>query len=144
MVTPLQSIIILDSFKTTPPAQRKIDKKRDYYKQFGELPADIVINEDNVLIDGYSTYITALEYGFVNVPVRVGAVEVIEAYHHAGQQLYKWAVPQHLIGKIKIGDKCTVRTSRGIRRVRVAAVLQQTLPEDNLKRVVSVHSKANQ
>lgn len=124
----LKDIIISDDFSSTTPAAIKLDKVRKYVASYGELPASIVINNDNVLIDGYCTYLVALEMGADKLPVKRGYVELIEANHHAGQQCFIWRVPERLFGQIKAGDKCIVRTARGARRVRVERVLQQQYP----------------
>lgn len=124
----LKDIIISEDFSSTTPAAMKLDRVRTYYKEHEALPASIVINEENVLIDGYCTYLVAVELGAEVVPVKVGYVELIEAKHHAWQQCFIWRVPERLIGQIKAGDKCIVRTARGARRVRVERVLQQQYP----------------
>lgn len=124
----LKDIIISEDFSSTTPAAMKLDKVRGYVAEHDKLPAYIVINNDNVLIDGYCTYLVALELGADRVPVKRGYVELIEAKHHAGQQCFIWRVPERLLGQIKAGDKCIVRTARGARRVRVERVLQQQYP----------------
>ena len=44
----LQDIIISEDFKNTEPAAWKMQRKADYYERTGELPEDIVINDENV------------------------------------------------------------------------------------------------
>ncbi len=124
----LQDIIISEDFKNTEPAAWKMQRKADYYKRTGELPEDIVINDENVLIDGYATYLTAARYDLTHVPVKRGYVELIEASHRAGAKTYFWRVPPRLVGMIHQGDKCIVRTARGVRRVRVERILRQQYP----------------
>ena len=124
----LKDIIITEDYSSTTPAAMKLDRVRAYYKEHVELPASIVINEENVLIDGYCTYLVAVELGAEVVPVKVGYVELIEASHRAGAKNFIWRVPVYLMGQIKAGDKCIVRTTRGARRVRVERVLRQQYP----------------
>lgn len=124
----LQDIIISEDFKNTEPAAWKMQRKADYYERTGELPEDIVINDENVLIDGYTIYLTAAKYGLSSVPVKRGYVELIEASHRAGAKSYLWKVPPRLSGTIHEGDKCIVRTGQGVRRVRVAKVLHEQYP----------------
>lgn len=76
---PVKDIIISEDFKDTDPASWKLQHKVDYYKQHGELPKDIMINDENVLIDGYTTYLAAVMFGLEYVPIKVGYVELIEA-----------------------------------------------------------------
>lgn len=125
---PLKDIVISEDFSRTEPAAMKLDKIRKCYADHGELPAYIVINDNNVLIDGYCTYLVAKELGATSVLVRRGYVELIEASHRAGAKNFIWRVPARLMGQIKAGDKCIVRTTRGARRVRVEKVLQQQYP----------------
>lgn len=136
----LKDIYISDDFAGRTPADRKLDRVRRYYAECGELPACIVLNDENTLIDGYCTYLVAKELGVTGVLVRRGYVELIEAHHHAGQKNFVWKVPEKLMGQIKPGDKCIVGTSRGARRVRVTKVLQQQYPaqQPRLKNVLKL------
>ena len=136
---PLKDIIISDDYKNTEPADWKLQRKIDYYERTWELPEDIVINDENVLIDGYTTYLVAIKYGLTQIPVKRGYVEIIEARHRAGQKRYFWRVPGRLQGQIQQGDRCSVRTASGIKWVRVANVLQLQYPiqEPHLKSVLS-------
>lgn len=124
----LKDIIISEDFRKTEPAAWKMQLKADYYESTGELPAGIIINDENVLIDGYTIYLTAAKYGLSYVPVKRGYVELIEASHRAGAKSYLWKVPPRLSGTIHEGDKCIVRTGQGVRRVRVAKVLHEQYP----------------
>lgn len=124
----LKDIIISEDFRKTEPAAWKMQLKADYYESTGELPAGIIINDKNILIDGYTIYLTAAKYGISYVPVKRGYVELIEASHRAGAKSYLWKVPPQLSGTIHEGDKCIVRTGQGVRRVRVAKVLHEQYP----------------
>ena len=82
----LKDIIISEDFRKTEPAAWKMQLRADYYESTGELPAGIIINNENVLIDGYTIYLTAAKYGLSSVPVKRGYVELIEASHRAGTE----------------------------------------------------------
>ncbi|MGN0263925.1 MAG: DUF5839 family protein [Oliverpabstia sp.] len=140
---PLKDIIISEDFKNTAPAEWKLQRKIEHYNETLELPEDIVINDENVLIDGYTTYLVAVRYGITHVPVKRGYVELIEARHRAGQRAYFWRVPTRLIGKARQGDKCIVRTINGDKWVRVANVfrIQYPVQEVQLKNVKAVIQK---
>ncbi|MDD6571942.1 MAG: DUF5839 family protein [Thermoflexaceae bacterium] len=140
---PLKDIIISEDFKNTEPAAWKLQRKIDYYEETRELPEDIVINDENVLIDGYTTYLLAARYRLTHVPVKRGYVELIEARHRAGQKSYFWRVPTRLLGKARQGDKCIVRTMSGDKWVRVANVhrIQYPVQEVQLKNVKAVIQK---
>lgn len=137
---PLKEIIIDESFKNTTPAAVKIDRARDYLQTYKEVPKTIILNKNNVLIDGYCSYLAAVEAGLKEVPVCYGTVEVIEAYHRAGQRHLLWQVPVYMQGMITAGSECIVRTARGVKKVKVAAVLQQDFPQQqpSLKRVLKL------
>lgn len=134
---PLKDIVISESFKRTEPAPRKLDKIKAACVDRGELPTNIVINDNNMLIDGYCTYLVALEQGFTDIPVYRGCIELVEAYHSSQrQQAYTWIVPAWLRGKIKAGDRCLVRTSQGVARVKVGRVIRQQEPEQQARKSV--------
>lgn len=124
----IKDIVISEDFKNTTPAERKLQRKEDYFINTGKLPEDIVINDDNVLIDGYTTYLVAVKHGILSSNVKRGYVELIEAAHSAGSRLYVWRVPVWMQGTIKKGDKCIVRTGTGVKRVCVVNVLRQQYP----------------
>lgn len=136
----LKDIHISDDFAGRTPADRKLDKVRRYYAEHGEFPACIVLNDENTLIDGYCTYLIAKELGITHAPIKRGYIELVEAQHYIGQQSYVWRVPAHLIGQITVGQKCLVRTSRGVQRVKVVNILRQQYPTQNprLRNVIRV------
>lgn len=125
---PIKEIIISEDFKNTPPTEGKMQFKREYLKKTGVLKKNIVINDENVLIDGYTTYLLALENGMDHVSIIKGYVEIVEAVHKKGGKAYSWKVPTHLIGSMSPGDKCIVHTSTGVKCVRVVNVVRQQYP----------------
>ena len=137
----IKDIIISDDFSRTVPADRKVNKARSAIEQ-GVDTAAIVINNDNVLIDGYCTYLAAIELGIENITVTRGYVEMIEAMHSSSSKVFKWRVPPYLIGRIKPGDRCIVITSKGVRRVRVKNIIQQQYI-DSTRTVRKVIKKCN-
>ena len=137
---PLKEIVISDDFKKTQPAAAKLGRVRQYVADFGKLPEKIVINENNVLIDGYCAYLVACELGMCGVNVKMGYVEVIEAYHKNCSALFLWKVPERLIGKIRSGDRCIVRTKKGVQIVTVENVVRQQYPVQHprMKNVIRI------
>ncbi len=133
---PLKDIIITEAFKNTTPARSKMERREAQYKERGELPTDIIINSDNVLIDGYCSYLLAMAAGLDTVPVKRGMVEIVEANHTAGQKLYSWRVPAHLVGQIAIGDRVLVRTATGVKRIRVQNISRPAEPPQRAIRSV--------
>lgn len=139
----IKDIVISEDFKNTTPAERKLQRKEDYFINTGKLPEDIVINDDNVLIDGYTTYLVAVKHGILSANVKRGYVELIEAAHSAGSRLYVWRVPASMHGSIKKGDRCIVRTGNGVNRVAVVNILRQQYPVQNprLRNVIRLERK---
>lgn len=67
----LKNIKILDEFLATPIKEAKLKRKKDYYYRFGKLQSKILLTEDYTLVDGYSSYLIALEAGLNNLPVYI-------------------------------------------------------------------------
>ena len=74
------------------------------------------------LIDGYTSYLLAKAHGLDSVPVRYGRRQIVRASHRKGGKLYAWELPGLLVGRVSVGEKLVVRTSRGLRTVTVAEV----------------------
>jgi len=53
----VKNINIQDSFKLTPPSIDKISERLNYYKVNKKFDKDITINKENILLDGYVTYL---------------------------------------------------------------------------------------
>ena len=131
----LKDIIISEDFKGTQPNNKKIEKVEQDYLQTGALPVNIVINDDNVLIDGYITYLLAVKYGIQQVGIYQGYIEMIEAAHCASsKKSYTWRVPISLTGKIMPGDRVLVPNVAGARTVKVERVIRQQYPDQKLRR----------
>lgn len=129
----LRDIIISEDYKNTQPGRRKMERAELRYLLTRELPVNIVINDDGVLIDGYITYLLAVKYGVENLDVYRGYVEIVEAVHHPlSKKSYAWRVPFSLIGQIKAGDYVIVPSPARARRVRVVNVIRQQYPDQEI------------
>lgn len=131
----ISDIVISEEFSNTIPAERKRIRALDNLKN-GSSRAEIIVNDDNVLIDGYCTYLAACERDMKHIDVLRGWVEVIEAIHYPGQRPFKWKVPPKLIGKIESGDQCMVIMAKGVKRVTVENVIRQQYTEHQSYRKV--------
>lgn len=139
----IKDIIISADFKNTTPGSRKMGRAEKNYIHSGKLPVAIVINDENVLIDGYITYLIAVKHGIEQIDVYRGYTELVEAVHYAGStRAYMWHVPLRFTGTIEIGDYIIVPTTRGVKRVRVARVIRQQYP-DQVRRIKNVIKKCN-
>ena len=65
----IEYIKIPKSFKRTRPREEKLDKVRNYFDEWGKLDKPITIDDDYMLVDGYSRYVVAKEKGMKLVPV---------------------------------------------------------------------------
>ena len=66
-IVKIDNIKILKVFKT--PKQEKINSRRKYYKKYKYFRSMIVLNKNNYLLDGYTTYLLAKEAGFDYITV---------------------------------------------------------------------------
>lgn len=137
---PIKDIKISEDFQRTPPGTQKMERAERQYMQTGTLPTNIIINAENVLIDGYITYLTARKHGIEYLDVYQGFYETIVAVHGKREKNFVWRVPLYLSGQIEAGDKVLVTTARGVRRVRVVELKMQQYPEQGrrLRRVLRI------
>lgn len=59
----LEKIVVSMAFKEHPPKELKMNWRRNYYNFFGNFAVPIEINDNNVLLDGYTSYLIAKELG---------------------------------------------------------------------------------
>lgn len=59
----VSNIKIQDRFLNHPPNPIKMFGKRYCYHAVGKFSSKIVLNENNILLDGYTTYLLAKEVG---------------------------------------------------------------------------------
>jgi hypothetical protein len=127
----LKDIIISDDFKTTQPAKWKLAKCRKHYQATKTFDRDIILNEDNMLIDGYVAYLVAQENGIEDVDVVYGLIDhnanniaYIYARHQPNGRKYIWRVTNRTINiaALKVGSVAVVDTQYGPREVVVCKV----------------------
>lgn len=66
----IDNIKITYPFKKTSPRKSKMRAKRQYYKEHGKYQSKIVLNKQNRLVDGYTTYLLEKERGRKIVKVK--------------------------------------------------------------------------
>lgn len=59
MIKKLKNIKISKQFKMNYPGQIKLISKMEYYLRNNKFEQPIIVNKDNVLVDGYTSYIIA-------------------------------------------------------------------------------------
>lgn len=118
----IDSIKIFPCFVDHPPKPEKMEHKDRYYQEHGSFESEIILDSSGHLIDGYTSYLLAVQYEISHVPVRYGRRQIIRAAHRPGGKLYAWELPGILIDRVKTGDRVLVRSGRGVKAVTVAAV----------------------
>ena len=113
----IKEIIIPDSFKNSKPNDQKVEMKRQYYNKNRQIQKPLLVDENNVLLDGYIWYLLLLENGFdgyVGVDV-VKKPRVSQSYvwarHPGNPKIYVWKCPSN--AKYYRGDIILVETSKG-------------------------------
>lgn len=74
----LKDITIRDSFANTIPKEHKMKECRDYWEEHQEQDRYIVVDRNNVLVDGYIQYLVLKENGIEDVEIRIGKNEEIK------------------------------------------------------------------
>lgn len=115
-------IQIFQCFIENPPKAEKMQEKERYFQETGLLPSEIVLDSSNHLIDGFTSYLLAVQHGIERIPVRYGKRQIVKAYHRPGGKIYIWELPEKLIDKVSTGEKLIARTRRGKRTVTVVSV----------------------
>lgn len=124
----LSDIIISSDFAKTTPGQRKMDWVRDYYRRTNHIDKPIVIDENNLLIDGYIRYLVLLENNVATTVVKVvhynhNVIYVFGKYPN-GHKEYSWKMAP-TVGEDEIpdiGQKIFVQTKYGLRTAVVTRI----------------------
>lgn len=115
----INDINIMAKYKTTSPAQSKIEKKMRYYKRTGAFKKPIILNSQNYLVDGYIWYLMALQLGLNEVDATYTIETPILFGKHPGREKeYCWRIPNK-IHNLQVGDLVYCRTCKGIAPVVV-------------------------
>ena len=66
-IIPIECIKIKKYFKK--PRKTKIKEKEEYFNKHGYFRSTIILNKNNVLLDGYTTYLLAKEIGYKSITI---------------------------------------------------------------------------
>lgn len=58
----ISNIKINEEFKRTKPKKWKMQSKENYFLKYGIFESKIVLDKNNVLIDGYTSYLLAKKF----------------------------------------------------------------------------------
>lgn len=118
----IADIKIFPCFSDHSPNPEMMARKARYFEETGQLQSEIVLDSENYLIDGYTSYLLAKQHHIENVPIRYGKRQLVRAYHRQNNKLYAWELPPSLADQVSIGDLLLVHTQHGVRSVTVATV----------------------
>ena len=146
----LSEIKISNAFTATTPKDDKLNACRNYWKENHEQDRDIVVNKNNVLIDGYIQYLVLKENGVGEVFVKKLGKKKIHKYvkknkehkepayknstttyisgiHLNGRtdKEYIWRVPNSWKGwenDLLPGDVILVRTKYGVKPITITNI----------------------
>ncbi len=146
----LKDIIITEAFANTIPKKTKIDECRDYWLKTGKQDRYIVVNKDNVLIDGYIQYLVLEEFGIEEAEIQIAkkrnlywrrkhksdwdmpkyrreTTTYVYGKHPNSKDLseYIWRIPKRLewiSENVQIGDMLLCDTKYGISPVIVTRI----------------------
>ena len=133
----LDYIIIPKVFLESKPSEMKIEKCRNKWRKYNKQPKLLIIDEDNVLVDGYIQYLVLKEFGheegnyilkheskkekssYRNIPTTY-----IYGTHPNSKdtKTYMWRVPESWNGwvdNVQIGDTVMCATKNGYAPVLV-------------------------
>lgn len=127
----IDKIRISNAFQRTHPSDVKVKECRDYWEKYHEQSKMIVVNKNNILVDGYIQYLILKEKG-----VKLAEVEqpeyqkewttYIYGIHQEGiGKEYVWKVPKSWKdweNDILPGDKILVETKYGVREIIVTKI----------------------
>ena len=63
----LENIKIKKDF--SEPKERKMKERRNYFNKYGYFKSPIILDKNNTLLDGYTTYLLAKEIGYKSITI---------------------------------------------------------------------------
>lgn len=140
----LSDIKIPEAFRLTPPKEEKMCECREYWRYNLKQDRHIVVNHNNILVDGYVMYLTLLEHKEEYADVRKlhkkkktkkitkvktnpnsyrnNPTTYIYGKHPKSKRILIWRVPKKWIrwaDNLHIGDMILCRTKYGTKPVIV-------------------------
>lgn len=133
----LDDIKIRDSFVNSKPNEEKMQMKTVEYNNSGKLKP-IIVDENNVLIDGYISYLILKQFEIENTRVIVKEKYNLKKFinkptyyvygiHKTSGKEYSWFIPSgcvdSFIRKALPGDKVLVNTRNGNKKVTITRIV---------------------
>ena len=136
-------IVISNKFKASTPSKDKMDKCTAAYKQ-GVMDRDLVLDNNDVLIDGYVLYCVLKNAGFkgeveVKYPNRYHTYVFGRHYENDKERVWGTKLPYEQV-KESVGQKALVSTKNGVAPITVTRVEQLEKPpyDGCIRKVVSL------
>lgn len=92
----LEDIIIKESFANTTPRASKMKECRDYWKEHQSQDRYIVVDRNNVLVDGYVQYLVLKENDIEEAEIRIGKMsnKKLDRWHRK-TNADSWDLPEY-------------------------------------------------
>lgn len=138
----LKDIIIKERFANSTPKECKMKKCRDFWREYQKQDRYIVVDRNNVLIDGYIQYLVLKENNVDEAEIRIGKMKKLNRWRRkvnedswdsaeyrektttyiigvhpndVTQREYMWRVPNNWVWiseNLQVGDLVYCRTKR--------------------------------
>ena len=132
-----------DDFINHPPKEHKINKCREFYEQNHCIDKDIVVDKNNILVDGYIRYLVLLENGVKSSEVKISytprrqdpKITYVFAKHRKGKNEYAWKITKHTknVDELDIGKNIVVNSEGKPRIVTVTKIEPLVYPPVQMK-----------
>lgn len=128
MKTKLNDIHITPVFKHSYPSDKKLLKCMTHFAKYRKLDRDIVLDENNILVDGYVGYLTLMKLGIKKWKyIKDNSYQwYVQGKHNDNGKTYTWKLPDWLMingsPSIHKGERYMINTSQGISAVKITKV----------------------
>ena len=159
----LDEIIIPKSFLQSNPSKTKMERCRNKWRKYNKQPKPLIVDKDNVLVDGYIQYLILKELGYEegNYLVRNESKKEKNSYRDTvttyvfGKHLnsnctkeFIWRIPKSwtwFAQNVQVGDSILCQTKFGIAPVIVTNVkVRDKCPVDfRVKKVAKCDIRRN-
>lgn len=90
----LEDIIIRECFANTTPRESKMRECRDYWSRCKSQDRYIVVDRNNVLVDGYVQYLVLKENGIKDAEIRIGKMKKLDRWQRKTNE-DSWDTPKY-------------------------------------------------
>ena len=133
----IKDIVIPDSFKETQPKEYKLDAVREYVRVNGKLDRPVILKGDT-LVNNYTRYLVALEFGMEEVPcfqwnvsddeIEMPCTYIVGKFKYS-QKPYVWRVRKGM--ELEVGDVVLVRSMSKNGKTRAVATVVEVFTSDD-------------